>query len=146
MYVDVLKVLIKFQLKSVTTFYKTLYTFVSWFLMIIIKQGWNTYLNGSSFSILPNKVDTTEAFLQLTSLTFWKVIAKLYGLFIEKNGERRNSNASDVVKLTCFKIILHLHKYFSWKNSFELCAKFHAYDDLAMFHMYFKLPFVQCTS
>ena len=90
MYVDVLKVLIKFQLKSVTTFYKTLYTFVSWFLMIIIKQGWNTYLNGSSFSILPNKVDTTDAFLQLKSLTFRKVIAKLYGLFIEtkmENGE-----------------------------------------------------------
>ena len=52
--------------------------------MIIIKQGWNTYLNGSSFSILPNKVDTTDAFLQLKSLTFWKVIAKLYGLFVEK--------------------------------------------------------------
>ena len=102
MYVDVLKVLIKFQLKSITTFYKTLYAFVSWFLMIIIKQGWNTYLNSSSFSILPNKVDTTEAFLQLTSLTFWKVIAKLYGLFIEKNGERRNSNASIPLKLECF--------------------------------------------
>ena len=51
MYVDVLKVLIKIQLKSITAFYITLYAFVSWFLVFIIEQGRNTYLNGSIFNI-----------------------------------------------------------------------------------------------